>query len=226
MPTNVWITASRALMPRSGAPAACDALPWNTISTRLFASEPRLTMFVCDGCSMKAASTSSKTPASASRILPPPPSSAGVPTTRIVPGKRTPLLAMASPAPSALVAMTLWPQAWPMPGQRVVLGQDRDSRAGLAAAEARPGTPSGGRPAPRSTVKPPCSNSSARRALARCSRNASSGLAWMSWLDARSCGVSSSTAARIRASQASRSIAILDLPPALQASIGVLAPPG
>ena len=51
-PTNVWITASRALMPRSGAPAACAARPWNTTSTRLFASEPRFTMFVCEGCSM------------------------------------------------------------------------------------------------------------------------------------------------------------------------------
>ena len=59
----------------------------------------------------------SKAPASTSRTLPPPASSAGVP--RIVTSIPTSSATRASPnpAPTADAAITLWPQAWPIPGK-------------------------------------------------------------------------------------------------------------
>ena len=206
-PTNVWMTASSALTPRSGAPAACEALPWNTSSIRLLASELRRTMSLRDGCSMKAASTSSNTPASARRILPPPPSSAGVPMITTRPGNRSPLRARARPAPSALEAMMLWPHACPMPGSasysaRIAsVGPGSPPSSSARNAVASP-------PTPRATRRPPRSSSSASRALARCPLNRSSGFAWMSWLVARRGLRSSSTAVRMRAFHRSRSMPI------------------
>ena len=69
------------------------------------------------GCTIIAASTPSKAPRSAMRILPPPPSSAGVPRITTVPPSSSASAAAARPAPSPAVAMMLWPQAWPMPGR-------------------------------------------------------------------------------------------------------------
>ena len=64
-----------------------------------------------------AQSTSLNTPALISLILPPPPSSAGVPITWMRPlGSWPCTAASAAPAPAPEVAMTLWPQACPMPG--------------------------------------------------------------------------------------------------------------
>ena len=44
--------------------------------------------------------------------------------------------AIAAPTPDA--AIVLWPQPWPRPGQRVVLGEDRDPRRPPAAAAGQP----------------------------------------------------------------------------------------
>src|SRR2546430_9288855 len=69
-----------------------------------------------------AACASAKTPRSRSRILPPPRSSAGVPTTLTVRPMSSATRAAAMPAPTAMAAIRLCPQAWPMPGEAVVLG--------------------------------------------------------------------------------------------------------
>ncbi len=49
--------------------------------------------------------------------MPPPPSSAGVPMTLTVSPTSSATRAAASPAPTAIAAIMLWPQAWPMPGR-------------------------------------------------------------------------------------------------------------
>ncbi len=49
--------------------------------------------------------------------MPPPPSSAGVPTTWIRPfGSLSRTAARPAPAPAPAVAIALWPQAWPIDG--------------------------------------------------------------------------------------------------------------
>src|SRR5437773_5224676 len=64
-----------------------------------------------------------------SRILPPPPCSAGVPITCTRPfGSRSRTAASAAPAPTPAAAMTLTARV-PDAGQRVVLAQDRDRRS-------------------------------------------------------------------------------------------------
>src|SRR2546425_602726 len=64
-----------------------------------------------------AQSMSWNTPPLISLILPPPPSSAGVPITWIRPfGSSVFTAASAAPAPAPEVAITLCPHAWPMPG--------------------------------------------------------------------------------------------------------------
>ena len=64
-----------------------------------------------------AACTSSNTPCSSMVTLPPPPSSAGVPSTRTVMPSSSATRASPSPAPTADAAMMLCPQAWPTPGR-------------------------------------------------------------------------------------------------------------
>jgi hypothetical protein len=68
-------------MPRCGAAAAWAALPWKRMVTRVAASAPRTVMVRAPGWNIIAASIPSNTPARSIRILPPPPSSAGVPIT-------------------------------------------------------------------------------------------------------------------------------------------------
>ena len=75
-----------------------------------------LTRLTLEGCIISAASTPSKAPSRAISSLPPPRSSAGVPSMRTRPGSALASGASASAAPSAEVAIRLWPQAWPMPG--------------------------------------------------------------------------------------------------------------
>ena len=58
----------------------------------------------------------SKAPRSSMRILPPPPSSAGVPSTVTVEPDVVCHRDSAAPAPTAAAAMMLCPQAWPTPG--------------------------------------------------------------------------------------------------------------
>ena len=52
------------------------------------------------------------------------------------PGSSSAMAARAIAAPTPDAAIVLWPQPWPRPGQRVVLGEDADPRAVAAAAAA------------------------------------------------------------------------------------------
>ena len=63
-----------------------------------------------------ATSSPAKAPFWSMMILPPPPSSAGQPKTLTVPPSSSRTLRSASPAPTAMAHIRLWPQAWPMPG--------------------------------------------------------------------------------------------------------------
>ncbi len=80
------------------------------------ASERAAAMSIGPGCSITAAATSSNTPASISRALPPPDSSAGVPMSATVSPRSSATSASASAVPTAEAAMMLCPQACPMPG--------------------------------------------------------------------------------------------------------------
>src|SRR2546426_2846121 len=128
-----------------------------------------------------AACASAKTPRSRSRILPPPRSSAGVPTTLTVRPMSSATRAAAVPAPTAMAAIRLCPQAWPMPGRQSYSAH----RARWSGPEPPRATNAVGRPpTPRSTAKPAASRASAHHAAARSSSKASSGWAWMRWLSA------------------------------------------
>ncbi len=87
--------------------AACAGFPWNVTSHLVLASVGMLASFRKYGWIIMAASTPSNTPASSSRIFPPPPSSAGVPMTVKVPGRSAINGARANAAPAPIVAMTL-----------------------------------------------------------------------------------------------------------------------
>jgi hypothetical protein len=123
--------AFSAFTPRQGQEDACVALPWNSALTLTMPSDGRQTCVPLRPWIIIAASTSRNTPASISRTLPAPPSSAGVPITWIRPanGRVPSATASAAPALVPAVAITLWPQAWAMDGSKVVLGHDRDGRA-------------------------------------------------------------------------------------------------
>src|SRR4029077_15664526 len=100
------------------------------------------------GWNIIAASTSWKMPALISRILPPPPSSAGVPITSTRPRRRSSDSASAIPAPAEADALTLAPHPCPggggrdqvvattvaEPTERVVFGEEGNRRAGSVAA--------------------------------------------------------------------------------------------
>src|SRR5215204_2661300 len=70
-----------------------------------------------EGWTIMAAWAPSKAPRWSSRTLPPPPSSAGVPSTVTRRPASSATLARARPAPAAMAAITLCPQAWPTPGR-------------------------------------------------------------------------------------------------------------
>ena len=106
---------------------------------------------VGEGWTIIAACTPSKTPRSSMRILPPPPSSAGVPMTLTVMPRSSASGARARAAPTADAAMMLWPHAWPMPGRASYSAQMLRTSGPLPAVA----TNAVGRSAtPASTVKP------------------------------------------------------------------------
>src|SRR5260370_1438590 len=102
-------------MPFSGAPEACAARRMNSKCMCVTASAQCSTWVRVSGWNIIAASTSWKMPALISRILPPPPSSAGVPMTSTLPCKRSSASASAIPAPAEAVAVRLWPPPWAPP---------------------------------------------------------------------------------------------------------------
>ena len=126
------------------------------------------------GCTIIAASTPSNAPslghAGPCRRRPPRPACRGS-TTR--PPSSSASAAAARPAPRPAVPMMLWPQAWPMPGQRVVLAQHGDGRA----RRCRPGPRTRCRDRRRRArpSRPSSSRMPVSRSWAKCSSKPSSG---------------------------------------------------
>ena len=124
------------------------------------------------GWTIMAAWTSSKAPPSSMVTLPPPPSSAGVPSTRTVSPSSSATPARASPAPTAVAAMMLCPQAWPTPGRASYSAQTASTKG----PEPHEALNAVGSPAvPVDTSNPLADSSSAVHAAARVSSNESSG---------------------------------------------------
>src|SRR5215204_4101160 len=146
-----------------------------------------------EGWTIMAACAPSKAPRSSSRILPPPPSSAGVPSTVTRSPASSATRARASPAPAAMAAITLCPQAWPTPGRA---SYSAHTTMCSGPDPARAANAVGRSPTPRSTSSPPPSSSSHSQAQARSSSNPSSGLAWIPWLRATSSSPARSTRSR------------------------------
>src|ERR687897_2524214 len=136
-----------------------------------------------EGWTIMAACAPSKAPRSSSRTLPPPPSSAGVPSTVTRSPASSATLARARPAPAAMAAITLCPQACPTAG-RASYSAHTTTCSGPDPARAANAV--GRSPTPRSTSSPAPSSSSHSQAQACSSSNPSSGLAWMRWLSATS----------------------------------------
>ena len=63
MELKTWIKASKALIPASGAPAACEARPKNSISTGALAKSRKVGANLWAGWAQRAASTFWKKPA-------------------------------------------------------------------------------------------------------------------------------------------------------------------
>ena len=118
-PRATWeiVIASSALTPSQGAAEAWASLPPKKTSKWATARHEPVRRSTGQGWIIMAAWTSKKAPRSSMRILPPPPSSAGVPSTRTCRPISSATAARASPAPTALAAMMLWPQAWPTSGR-------------------------------------------------------------------------------------------------------------
>ena len=127
-----------------------------------------------------AAWTPSNTPRSSMRILPPPPSSAGVPSTRTVMPRSSATRGQAQAGADRRGGDDVVAAGMADAGQGVVLGADRHHQ--------RPGPGLGaegggqvGRPPPV-TANPPSASASAVQAAAWSSSKAVSGWAWMVWL--------------------------------------------
>ncbi len=197
--TKSWIIAFSAFTPRQGQEDACEARPKNSHLTLMIPRLGRQTCVPQRPWIIMAASTSRNTPASISRTLPAPPSSAGVPITWMRPGKGRVVsaAARAAPAPVPAVAITLWPQAWPMSGSAsysAMIAMVGPGPWPAMVARNAVGSP----PTPRSTAAPCFARKSASQAEALCSSKHSSGLAWIWWLICSSSSASRSTVSATR----------------------------
>src|SRR3990170_1110761 len=124
--------------------------------------------------------------------LPPPPSSAGVPSTTTFPGTRPATAARPIPAPSAAVQIKLCPQAWPISGSASYSA--RNATAGpvpLPATSARNAV--GRPPIPRWIAKPWPSSVSHSHCEDCTSWKAISGCAWIRLARAMSSSAAAST---------------------------------
>ncbi|SCK05046.1 hypothetical protein YWIDRAFT_00038 [Streptomyces sp. SceaMP-e96] len=176
-----WAAAS-ALRPSQGDLAAWALTPVKP-TRRCAAARPcRVVSDRSAGWNITAASTPSKTPARASRILPAPPiSSPGVPITATVPGwsgrARTAAIAAAAPPE----AMRLCPQPCPMPGSASYSASTATYGPGVdpscVATNAVPRPPAGA-----ATAKPASASHSVSSFWAANSSNFSSGSAWIARL--------------------------------------------
>src|SRR5581483_2742567 len=131
------------------------------------------------GCTIIAALTPSKAPRSSMRILPPPPSSAGVPMTFTVRPRSSARGARARAAPTAAEAMTLCPQAWPTPGRASYSAQMATVSGPLPEVATNA---VGSSQAPSSTVKPASARGSATQRDDCTSSHLISGLSCRRWL--------------------------------------------
>ena len=110
------------------------------------------------GCTIIAACTPANAPRSSSRILPPPLSSAGVPTHGDGEAERRRRRAPPrAPRRRRVAAIRLWPQAWPMSGSASYSAQMRDVQRAASRRARR--TRSAGRRRRGSTRKPAASSS-------------------------------------------------------------------
>ena len=116
MATWATVSASCALMPSHGAAEAWASRPVKRTSKCATARQVPVSRSDGHGWTIMAAWTPAKAPRSSIRIFPPPPSSAGVPSTRTVRPRSSATAARARPAPTAVAAMMLCPQAWPTSG--------------------------------------------------------------------------------------------------------------
>ncbi len=112
----VQIAPSKALIPFSGALAACAVLPKNSNWIGYKAIEDPLFLYSFDGWATRAISILSKAPCSAKVTFAPLVSSAGVPNTTTVPPISSIICFNVIPAPVLIVPNKLWPQPWPIPG--------------------------------------------------------------------------------------------------------------
>src|SRR5436309_1853197 len=98
------VRASAALIPNSGKAEACASLPVYRTQNWVRARTGGSTASTGAGCTIIAACTPMKAPRSRRRILPPPPSAAGVPMTRTVRPTSSATRPAAIPAPAAVGA--------------------------------------------------------------------------------------------------------------------------
>ena len=132
--TCATVSASGALTPSQGAAEACACAP-GVVDVEVGHGEAvAVRRSVGQGCTIIAAWTPSKAPRSSMRTLPPPPSSAGVPSTRTVRPRSSATEASARPAPTAVAAMMLWPQAWPISGSASYSAHTATTRSPVPAA--------------------------------------------------------------------------------------------
>ena len=129
MPLKTSISALRAFMPLYGSAAACAAWPWYLMMTSRQASampDPSTvgqTASIVPGCAPIAASSPSKMPAWAMKILPPIASSAGVPNRETVPAHFSRDFRQADRRADAGNRDQVVSAAVTKSGERIVLGQ-------------------------------------------------------------------------------------------------------
>ncbi len=174
----VWMTASRAFTPSHGSAEAWEALPENSKVPRTMPSRSWWSRVRSKPWIIMAQSTSRKTPPLISFTFPPPPSSAGVPMTWMRPfGSWARTAARAAPAPTPDVAITLCPQAWPMPGSASY--SHRIAMVGPSPVSMVPRNAVSTPPTPFSTLKPWRARKSLSHPHAWTSWYPSSGWAWI-----------------------------------------------
>ena len=130
-PIATWaiVSASWAFTPSQGAADACASRPVKRTSKCATARQVPVKRSAGQGWTIMAAWTPVKAPRSSIRILPPPPSSAGVPRTRTASPTSSATAESARPAPTAVAAMMLCPQAWPTSGNASYSAQTATTRS-------------------------------------------------------------------------------------------------
>ena len=124
-------------MPRSGYAAACAARPRNSKPNLRLPRKSRCARRMPAAWAISATSTSAKAPASTSRRLPTPISSAGQPTTWMRTASSGSTVASADAASSVAGPERLWPQAWPISGSASISASSATRSGACVAAAGR-----------------------------------------------------------------------------------------